>query len=145
MKFAGVDAPVRERPCPFRELDSPEPNIDVGEGLYPDFPDGFVASAPLEEGSVLTSIPDKLWILCHPPSNRYGCFDHEGVHGMASFLCEFRAIQFADWIVLSGMRTEEVSFQEARRIALERPYPVTSLMVFPSAGWNPTIIPHDRP
>lgn len=75
------------------------------------------------------TFPDKLYILHHVPSKRYGCFYHQGVHGLACFSTEAGAFRFAELIELSGMQTEEVSFDEARQVAKERPMPVVSLML----------------
>lgn len=75
------------------------------------------------------TFPDNLYILHHAPSNRYGCFYHQGVHGLACFSTEAGAFRFAELIELSGMQTEEVSFDEARQVAKDRPMPVVSLML----------------
>ncbi len=75
------------------------------------------------------TFPEKLFVLHHPSTNRYGCFCHEGVHGLACFSSESGAFRFAEWIDLSGMATREVSFDEAREVAKERPMPVVSLML----------------
>ena len=75
------------------------------------------------------TFPDKLFVLHHPSSDRYGCFCHEGVHGLACFTAEQGAFRFAEWIDLSGMVTREVSFDEAREVAKARPLPVVSLML----------------
>jgi len=75
------------------------------------------------------TFPDNLFILHHPASDRYGCFHHEGIHGLACFTTESAAFRFAEWIDLSGMMTREVSFDEAREVAKQRPMPVVSLML----------------
>jgi uncharacterized membrane protein YcgQ (UPF0703/DUF1980 family) len=75
------------------------------------------------------TFPDRVFVLHHPASNRYGCFCHEGVHGLACFSDETGAFRFAEWIDLSGMMTRELSFDEAREVAKERPLPVVSLML----------------
>lgn len=75
------------------------------------------------------TFPDNLFVLHHPASNRYGCFCHDGVHGLACFSSEGGAFRFAEWIDLSGMMTKEITFDEAREIAKERPMPVVSLML----------------
>lgn len=82
--------------------------------------------------------PDTMWVLHHPSSNRYGCFCHDGVHGLACFTAESGAFRFAEWIDLSGMCTKEVTFDEARDIAKERPLPVVSLMLLDNLT-NPVI------
>lgn len=73
--------------------------------------------------------PDTLFVLHHPASDRYGCFCHEGVHGLACFSGETGAVRFAEWIELSGMATRELGFEEAREVAKDRPMPVISLML----------------
>jgi hypothetical protein len=78
------------------------------------------------------TFPDELYVLHHPASNRYGCFCHEGVHGLACFTHESAAFRFAEWIDLSGMATRQVTFDEAREVAKERPLPVVSLMLLDS-------------
>jgi hypothetical protein len=84
------------------------------------------------------TFPETLYVLHHPASDRYGCFHHEGVHGLACFSSENGAFRFAEWIDLSGMMTREVSFDEAREIAKARPLPVVSLMLLDSLQ-NPQI------
>lgn len=73
--------------------------------------------------------PNEVYVLHHPNSDRYGCFCHEGVHGLACFRSEKGAFRFAEWIDLSGMITKELSFDEAREVAKERPLPVISVML----------------
>lgn len=73
--------------------------------------------------------PSTLYVLRHPPSNKYGCYCHQGIHGLASFSNEDAAFRFAEFIDLSGMVTEQVDFDQAREIAKERPMPIISLML----------------
>lgn len=73
--------------------------------------------------------PDRVWVLTHKPTNRYGCYCYEGEHGLAVFSTENGAIRFSEWIDLPGMATEEVSFEEAREIAQGRPLPVVAVML----------------
>ncbi len=75
------------------------------------------------------TFPEDLFVLHHPATDRYGCFCHEGVHGLACFTQEAAAFRFAEWIDLSGMVTREVTFDEARDVAKARPMPVVSLML----------------
>lgn len=75
------------------------------------------------------TFPDHVWLLAHPSSGRYGCFCHNGVHGLACFSSEAAAIRFGEWIDLPGMTTQEATFDEAREIAKSRPLPVVSLML----------------
>jgi hypothetical protein len=84
------------------------------------------------------TFPEELYVLHHPASDRYGCFFHEGIHGLACFSTESGAFRFAEWIDLSGMMTKQVSFDEAREIAKARPLPVVSLMLLDSLQ-NPQI------
>lgn len=84
------------------------------------------------------AIPESLYVLHHPASDRYGCFCHDGVHGLACFSTEGGAFRFAEWIDLSGMMTQSISFDEAREIAKDRPLPVVSLMLLDSLN-NPII------
>lgn len=73
--------------------------------------------------------PERLFVLKHPPSGKYGCYCFNGVHGLACFSTEHGAFRFAEWIDLSGMACEQVNFEEAREIAKRRPLPVVSLML----------------
>lgn len=75
------------------------------------------------------TFPESLYVLHHPSSNRYGCFCHDSVHGLACFSSEAGAFRFAEWIDLSGMCTKEIAFDDAREVAKERPMPVVSLML----------------
>jgi hypothetical protein len=78
------------------------------------------------------TFPEKLYVLHHPSSNRYRCYQHEGIHGLACFSTEEGAVRFAEWIDLIGMTTREMSFDEARQVAKDRPLPVVSLMLLDS-------------
>jgi hypothetical protein len=74
--------------------------------------------------------PDKVHVLFHPASKRYGCYCHDGVHGLACFSNESGAFRFAEHIDhLTGMAVLEVDFEEAREIAKNRPMPIISLML----------------
>src|SRR5580765_1755693 len=73
--------------------------------------------------------PDKVYVNHHVPSDRYGCYFHEGVHGLACFSTEAGAVRFSEWIGLGGMKTVELTFDEAREVAKDRPMPVVSLML----------------
>lgn len=76
--------------------------------------------------------PDNLYLLHHPASQKYGCYCHDGIHGLACFSTEMGAFRFAEWIDLSGMAVQELSFDEAREVAKQRPLPVVSLMLLDS-------------
>lgn len=73
--------------------------------------------------------PPLLYVLHHQPSGKYGCYCHDGVNGLAVFSRENRAAQFAEWIDLTGMVVQEVSFDEAREIAKTRPLPIVAVML----------------
>lgn len=73
--------------------------------------------------------PDTLYVLYHPASGRYGCYCHERVHGLASFSNENLAFRFSEHIELPGLMTQELTFDEAREVAKERPLPVVALML----------------
>ncbi|MCU0317198.1 MAG: hypothetical protein MUC92_11465 [Fimbriimonadaceae bacterium] len=76
-----------------------------------------------------TEFPDQLFVLRHPPTGKYGCYSHEGIHGLASFTDEAGAYRFSEHIGLNGLICEAVSFDEAREIAKQRPLPIVSLML----------------
>ena len=76
-----------------------------------------------------STFPDRLFILKHEPSGKFGCYRHEGVHGLACFSNEDGAFLFGSYIELPGMLALEVSFDEARSIAQDRPMPIISLML----------------
>jgi hypothetical protein len=78
------------------------------------------------------TFPETLYVLHHPSSDRYGCYQHEGIHGLAAFSTEGGASRFAQLIDLVGMTTREVTFDEAREVAKDRPLPVVSLMLLDS-------------
>ncbi len=84
------------------------------------------------------TFPEDVYVLHHPASDRYGCFCHEGIHGLACFSSERGAFRFAEWIDLSGMMTRKITFDEAREVAKARPLPVVSLMLLDSLQ-NPQI------
>lgn len=75
------------------------------------------------------TFPDELFITHHPRTDRYGCFCHDGVHGLACFSTESGASRFSQMIELSGMVSLAITFEEAREIAKARPMPVISLML----------------
>jgi hypothetical protein len=75
------------------------------------------------------TFPEELIVLHHPASGRYGCFCHQGIHGLACFSDEIGASRFVEHIDLAGMKIQEVSFDEAREVAKSRPLPVVALML----------------
>lgn len=73
--------------------------------------------------------PDKFYILHHPPSQCYGCYQWGDIHGLACFSTEGGAHRFGEWFDLTHMRTEELSFEQARTVAKDRPLPINCLML----------------
>lgn len=73
--------------------------------------------------------PTSVFVLSHPSTGRYGCYCHQGVHGLACFSTEESALRFAEWIELSGMAVVDLPFDEAREVAKARPLPVVALML----------------
>jgi hypothetical protein len=73
--------------------------------------------------------PDQVFLVHHKPSGKYGCYVYQGVHGLACFSSEDSAFRFAEWLDLNGIASMEVSFDEAREVAKDRPLPVVSLML----------------
>ncbi len=73
--------------------------------------------------------PNKLHILRHEPSGKFGCYSHDGVHGLACFSTEDGALLFGSYIELPGMVALEVTFDEARQVAQDRPMPIVSIML----------------
>jgi hypothetical protein len=86
-----------------------------------------VLSAPLL--GLESPFPESVWLLFHSASGRYGCYCYNDIHGVACFSSENGAFRFSEMIDLTGMTTLEVSFDEAREIAKNRPMPVTSLIL----------------
>jgi hypothetical protein len=76
-----------------------------------------------------TEFPENVFVLHHPNSKRYGCYCHLGVHGLACFTTNNGAIKFGEFIDLDGLTVKQMSFDEAREVAKERPLPVTALML----------------
>ena len=76
-----------------------------------------------------TTFPETLYISKHKPTSKYACYSVDGVHGLACFSTQIAAAQFSSEIEGGMMEVVEVSFDEAREIAKERPMPVVSLML----------------
>lgn len=76
--------------------------------------------------------PETVYVSFHASTGKYGCYCHQGVHGLACFSTEAGAVRFTEWIELSGMAVLELSFDEARDVAKERPLPVIALMLLDS-------------
>ncbi len=75
------------------------------------------------------AFPDSLWILHHPESSKYACYQFKGIHGLASFSSQESLDRFRSNITLDGMVDLQVDFDQAREIAKARPLPVTALML----------------
>jgi hypothetical protein len=76
-----------------------------------------------------TEFPDSVFVLHHPNTKRYGCYCHLGVHGLACFSTNVGAVKFGEYIDLDGLTVKQLSFDEAREVAKERPLPVTAIML----------------
>ena len=76
-----------------------------------------------------TEFPDSVYVLHHSPTKRYGCYCHQGVHGLACFSSQGGAVNFGEFIDLDGLSIMQLSFDDAREVAKERPMPVTALML----------------
>jgi hypothetical protein len=88
--------------------------------------------------SLFDEFPERVYLLKHPSTGKYGCYCYDGLHGLAVFSSEAGAFRFAEWIDLSGMVSEEVSFDEAREIARSRPAPLMALLLLDSLQ-NPKV------
>lgn len=91
-----------------------------------------ISLAPAPFRDLEEEFPQRLFVLYHPATRRYGCYCHNGVHGLAGFSHSEAAHSFAQMVDLGGMRSLSVSFEEAREIAKSRPMPVVSLILLDS-------------
>lgn len=73
--------------------------------------------------------PHTLYLLHHATSGKFGCYCHDGTHGLACFSTENGAFRFAELIDMDGMTSLETTFDEAREIAKSRPMPIVSLIL----------------
>ena len=73
--------------------------------------------------------PEDVFVLHHAPTHRFGCYYHQGVHGLACFSTKPGANSFGEHIELDGLSVIALSFDEAREVAKDRPMPVTALML----------------
>ena len=91
----------------------------------------FVSPSLFEEAllDLGGDFPNEVHVVRHDASGRYGCFCHEGVHGLASFTRIEDAREFSTWIKLDGLSIITLAFDEARDVAKARPMPVVSLML----------------
>jgi len=76
--------------------------------------------------------PNILQVILHEPSQKYGCYCYDGIHGLACFRDDESAKRFCDQLDKTGMKMIQVSFDEAREIAKARPMPVVSIMLMDS-------------
>ncbi len=111
---------ARNGPNPLKELSRPADNRTKSAMSQ-------TLQCPFLE--IEDSFPEVLYVLKHPPSGKFGCYCHLGVHGLACFSSEAGAFRFGEWIDLCGMSCIEVTFEEARDIAKARPMPIISLML----------------
>ena len=85
----------------------------------------------LEDAPLLgleTEFPDVVWALKHPPTEKWGCYKWDGIHGLAVFSAEHFAVQFAGYVE-EPLVPVEMSFDEARRVAQERPMPIVAVLL----------------
>ena len=75
------------------------------------------------------SFPEELFVLFHPQSNKHGCYKHQDVTGLAVFSDSHSAIQFTQKFNVTGLITQEVSFEEAREIAKNKPEPIIAVIL----------------
>lgn len=73
--------------------------------------------------------PDELFVVLHASTRRYGCFCHQGIHGLAAFSSQDDAERFRSLIELTGLYVVPIEFDAARQIAKERPMPVVALLL----------------
>lgn len=73
--------------------------------------------------------PDLLVILRHPIEERYACYCHNGVYGLACFSNEDSAYRFAEFVQEDGMTHKNLKFNEVREVAKARPMPVVAIML----------------
>ncbi|RYG42398.1 hypothetical protein EON79_18990 [bacterium] len=74
-------------------------------------------------------IPEELFVVLHASSRRYGCFCHQGIHGLAAFSSRADAERFRSLIELTGLYVVPIEFDQARQVAKERPMPVVALLL----------------
>lgn len=80
------------------------------------------------------SLPQLVHVLYHPESNRYVCYCHADEHGLAGFLSEIAAREFAESMGDLRLELLTLPFESAREVAKERPLPVIALMILDHAG-----------
>ena len=85
-----------------------------------------------------SGFPEELYVVCHPSTRRYGCFCHQGVHGLAAFSGREDAERFRRLIELTGLYVVPMAFDAAREVAKERPMPVVALMLLDDLA-NPLV------
>lgn len=85
-----------------------------------------------------SGFPDRMFVVKHPPTGRYGCYCFDGIHGLACFSTEMGAFRFSEWIDLTEMSAEEVVFDEAREIAKGRPAQIVALLLLDDMS-NPEV------
>jgi hypothetical protein len=73
--------------------------------------------------------PDNIFVLHHVLTKRYGCYNHQGITGLACFSSQGGAFNFGEYLDLDGLTIMELTFDEAREVAKERPMPVVSMML----------------
>ena len=99
-----------------------------------DAPQKPIESAPLL--GLEDEFPDQFSVVEVDGGERYLCYCHDGVHGLACFSDTGDAVNFLDACIEHGAgldlamaKAVDVSFDEAREIAKKRPMPITCLML----------------
>lgn len=77
------------------------------------------------------AFPERVIVLHHPETDRYGCYCLGALHGLACFSHEDPAIRFAREALdsVSGIVLRSVTFDEAREVAKSRPLPVVAVIL----------------
>ena len=82
--------------------------------------------------------PASFYVVQDPDSGKFGCYIHEGIHGLACFESQVNANLFATDFDVAEMTIRHVTFDEAREIAKDRPAPVVCLMLLDNPA-EPTL------
>lgn len=89
----------------------------------------FIEDTDIAPFGLDNEFPEKLYVVEYPQEGKYGCYVYQGIHGLATFEQEGKAILFTEFINLSGLKITQVDFDEAREIAKSRPLPITVMYI----------------
>lgn len=73
--------------------------------------------------------PETLLIGHDAFTQKYGCYNFKGLHGLACFSDAASWIRFATMVPEFRLQPIEVTFDEAREIAKSRPLPISCVML----------------